>query len=145
MDFKTYLKVRREALGISQNKFAKMAGITQSYYNGIERGEVKNPPSEEILDKFVSLLLLTPSEGEKLKYLAAIERTPAIILNEIKRLSDEKELSKRQVIKDISNNNTLVPLFSRISAGIGVITDEEPIDYISLPGIKNTENVFAIT
>lgn len=144
MDFKTYLKVRREALGISQNKFSKMAGITQSYYNGIERGEVKNPPSEEILDKFVKLLLLTPSEGEKLKYLAAIERTPAIILNEIKRLSDEKELSKRQVIKDITNNNTLVPLFSRISAGIGAITDEEPIDYISLPGIRNADNVFAI-
>ena len=144
MDFKTYLKVRREALGISQNRFAKMAGITQSYYNGIERGEVKNPPSEEILDKFVNLLLLTPSEGEKLKYLAAIERTPAIILNEIKRLSDEKELSKRQVIKDITNNNTLVPLFSRISAGIGAITDEEPIDYISRPGIRNADNVFAI-
>ena len=96
MDFKTYLKTRREALGFSQNKFAKMAGITQSYYNGIERGEVKNPPSEEILDKFVKILLLTPSEGDKLKYLAAIERTPAIILNEIKRLSDEKELSKRR-------------------------------------------------
>ena len=27
MDFKTYLKTRREALGFSQNKFAKMAGI----------------------------------------------------------------------------------------------------------------------
>ena len=121
-----------------------MAGITQSYYNGIERGEVKNPPSEEILDKFVKILLLTPSEGDKLKYLAAIERTPAIILNEIKRLSDEKELSKRKVIKDISNNNVLIPLFSRISAGIGMITDEEPIDYISLPGIKNSENIFAI-
>ena len=144
MDFKTYLKTRREALGFSQNKFAKMAGITQSYYNVIERGEVKNPPSEEILDKFVKILLLTPSEGDKLKYLAAIERTPAIILNEIKRLSDEKELSKRKVIKDISNNNVLIPLFSRISAGIGMITDEEPIDYISLPGIKNSENIFAI-
>lgn len=144
MDFRTYLKTRREALGFSQNKFAKMVGITQSYYNGIERGEVKNPPSEEILDKFIKLLLLTPSEGEKLKYLAAIERTPSIILNEIKRLSDEKELSKRRVIKDISNNNVLIPLFSRISAGIGAITDEEPIDYISLPGIKNSENIFAI-
>ncbi|WP_294657420.1 S24 family peptidase [uncultured Fusobacterium sp.] len=108
------------------------------------RRGVKNPPSEEILDKFVKILLLTPSEGDKLKYLAAIERTPAIILNEIKRLSDEKELSKRKVIKDISNNNVLIPLFSRISAGIGMITDEEPIDYISLPGIKNSENIFAI-
>ncbi|STO30690.1 LexA repressor [Fusobacterium necrogenes] len=144
MDFKTYLRVKREALGISQNKFAKLSGITQSYYNSIERGEVKNPPSEEVLDKFTKILLLTPPESEKLKYLAAIERTPAIILNEIKRLADEKELSKRKVIKDISNNNILIPLFSRISAGIGTITDEEPIDYISLPGIRNADSVFAV-
>lgn len=144
MDFKTYIKTKREALGLSQNKVSKLAGITQSYYNGIERGEVKNPPSEEVLDSLVKVLLLTPSEGEKLKYLAAIERTPDIILNELKRLSDEKELSKRQVIKDISNNNSLIPLFSRISAGVGVITDEEPTDYISLPGIRNADSVFAI-
>lgn len=144
MDFKTYIKAKREAVGLSQNKVSKLAGITQSYYNGIERGEVKNPPSEEVLDSLVKVLLLTPSEGEKLKYLAAIERTPEIILNELKRLSDEKELSKRRVIKDISNNNTLIPLFSRISAGVGVITDEEPTDFISLPGIRNADNVFAI-
>lgn len=144
MDFKTYIKAKREALGLSQNKVSKLAGITQSYYNGIERGEVKNPPSEEVLDSLVKVLLLTPSEGEKLKYLAAIERTPDIILNELKRLSDEKELSKRQVIKDISNNNSLIPLFSRISAGVGLITDEEPTDYISLPGIRNADSVFAI-
>lgn len=144
MDFKTYIKTKREALGLSQNKVSKLAGITQSYYNGIERGEIKNPPSEEVLDSFIKVLLLTPSEGEKLKYLAAIERTPDIILNELKRLSDEKELSKRRVIKDISNNNTLIPLFSRISAGVGLITDEEPIDFISLPGIRNSDNVFAI-
>ncbi|MGY0394032.1 MULTISPECIES: LexA family transcriptional regulator [unclassified Fusobacterium] len=144
MDFKTYIKTKREALGLSQNKVSKLAGITQSYYNGIERGEIKNPPSEEVLDSLIKVLLLTPSEGEKLKYLAAIERTPDIILNELKRLSDEKELSKRRVIKDISNNNTLIPLFSRISAGIGLITDEEPVDFISLPGIRNSDNVFAI-
>ncbi len=144
MDFKTYIKTKRETLGLSQNKVSKLAGITQSYYNGIERGEIKNPPSEEVLDSLIKVLLLTPSEGEKLKYLAAIERTPDIILNELKRLSDEKELSKRRVIKDISNNNTLIPLFSRISAGIGLVTDEEPVDFISLPGIRNSDNVFAI-
>lgn len=144
MDFKTYIKTKRESLGLSQNKVSKLAGITQSYYNGIERGEIKNPPSEEVLDNLIKVLLLTPSEGEKLKYLAAIERTPSIILNELKRLADEKELSKRRVIKDISNNNTLIPLFSRISAGVGLITDEEPTDFISLPGIRNADNVFAI-
>ncbi len=144
MDFKSYIRAKREAAGLSQNKVSKLAGITQSYYNGIERGEVRNPPSEEVLDSLIKVLLLTPSEGEKLKYLAAIERTPDIILNELKRLSDEKELSKRKVIKDITNNNTLIPLFSRISAGVGLITDEEPTDFISLPGIRNPDNLFAI-
>ena len=48
MTFTQYLKEKREALGISQNKFAKMINITQSYFNSIERGEVKNPPSEAV-------------------------------------------------------------------------------------------------
>lgn len=144
MDFKTFLKSKREALGISQNKFAKLVGITQSYYNGVERGEIKNPPSEEIIKKFVNLLLLTPAEGEKLRYLAAIERTPNIILNELKKLTEERKKAHQKAVREQSNKDALIPLFSRISAGVGVITDEEPIDYISLPGIRNLENIFAI-
>lgn len=144
MDFKTFLKSKREALGISQNKFAKLVGITQSYYNGVERGEIKNPPSEEIIEKFVNLLLLTPAEGEKLRYLAAIERTPNIILNELKKLTEERKKAHQKAVREQSNKDALIPLFSRISAGVGVITDEEPIDYISLPGIRNLENIFAI-
>lgn len=48
MNFKTFLRNRREEMGYSQNKLAKAIGITQSYYNTIERGEVRNPPSEEL-------------------------------------------------------------------------------------------------
>lgn len=144
MDFKTFLKSKREALGISQNKFAKLVGITQSYYNGVERGEIKNPPSEEIIEKFVNLLLLTPAEGEKLRYLAAIERTPNIILKELKKLTEERKKAHQKAVREQANKDALIPLFSRISAGVGVITDEEPIDYISLPGIRNLENIFAI-
>ncbi|EHO16416.1 hypothetical protein HMPREF9466_03042 [Fusobacterium necrophorum subsp. funduliforme 1_1_36S] len=44
MDFKTYLKEKREELGYSQNKLAKALQITQPYYNSIERGEVKIRP-----------------------------------------------------------------------------------------------------
>lgn len=144
MDFKTFLKSKREALGISQNKFAKLVGITQSYYNGVERGELKNPPSEEVIEKFITILLLTPAEGEKLKYLAAIERTPNIILNELKKLTEETKKAHQKAVREQSNKDALIPLFSRISAGVGVITDEEPVDYISLPGIRNLENIFAI-
>lgn len=144
MDFRSFLRSKREALGISQNKFAKLVGITQSYYNGVERGEIKNPPSEEIIEKFVTTLLLTPEEGDKLKYLAAIERTPSIILEELQKLNEERTQAHQKAVKEQSDKDALIPLFSRISAGVGAVTDEDPIDYISLPGIRNTESIFAI-
>ena len=80
MDFKTFLRFKREELGYSQNKLAKTIGITQSYYNTIERGEVRNPPSEEILDKMIAILQLSDKEAADFKYLAAIEQTPPLIL-----------------------------------------------------------------
>lgn len=79
MDFKTFLRFKREELGYSQNKLAKTIGITQSYYNTIERGEVRNPPSEEILDKMIAILQLSDKEAADFKYLAAIEKTPPYI------------------------------------------------------------------
>lgn len=84
MIFKNFLKKKREELGYSQNKIAKLIGITQSYYNTIERGEVKNPPSEEVLENMAKVLNLSEKETRDFKYLAAIERTPAIILEELK-------------------------------------------------------------
>ena len=59
MNFKNFLSLKRKSLGISQNKFYKLIGITQSYYNGIERGEIKNPPSDEIIEKMAKELLLS--------------------------------------------------------------------------------------
>lgn len=35
-----------------------------------------------------------------------------------------------------------IPLFPRISAGIGVFGEEEVEDYISIPGVRNLEEVF---
>ncbi|MBR8701636.1 LexA repressor [Fusobacterium sp. DD29] len=144
MDFRSFLKSKREALGLSQNKFSKMVGITQSYYNGVERGEIKNPPSEEVIEKFISTLLLTPEEGNKLRYLAAIERTPDIILEELEKLTNERTQAHQKAVREQSDKDALIPLFSRISAGVGAVTDEEPVDYISLPGIRNIESIFAI-
>lgn len=136
MDFKSFLRAKRESLGYSQNKFAKLVGITQSYFNSIERGEVKNPPSSEVLIKMVEILGLSNSEGEKFFYLAAIERTPNIILDKLKKLTKEVNTN------NISDNS--IPLFERISAGLGAFTEEDICDYISIPGLKTTENVFAV-
>ena len=95
MNFKTFLRNRREEMGYSQNKLAKAIGITQSYYNTIERGEVRNPPSEEILDKMIAILQLTTKEAAEFKYLAAIERTPTLILEELKKLEKQKDANSK--------------------------------------------------
>lgn len=144
MNFKTFLRNHREEMGYSQNRLAKTIGITQSYYNTIERGEVRNPPSEEILDKMITILQLSMKEAAEFKYLAAIERTPAIILDELKKLAKQKDASLKVDTSEIRDLDSYIPLYSRISAGIGVFTDEDPVDFISIPGVRNIETLFAV-
>ncbi|MCI6032892.1 LexA family transcriptional regulator [Fusobacterium varium] len=144
MNFKTFLRNRREEMGYSQNKLAKAIGITQSYYNTIERGEVRNPPSEEILDKMIAILQLTTKEAAEFKYLAAIERTPTLILEELKKLEKQKDATPKVNVSELKDLDNYIPLYSRISAGIGVFTEEAPVDFISIPGVRNIETLFAV-
>lgn len=146
MTFTQYLKEKREALGISQNKFSKMINITQSYFNSIERGEVKNPPSEEVLLRMADALKLTDKEKEHMLYLAAIERTPKIIVDKIENLQTEiKQISKKNSRLNPSSSDFAIPLFERISAGLGAFTDNDIEDFIMLPGIDNSnQNIFAV-
>lgn len=144
MNFKTFLRNRREEMGYSQNKLAKAIGITQSYYNTIERGEVRNPPSEEILDKMIAILQLTTKEAAEFKYLAAIERTPTLILKELKKLEKQKDATPKVNVSELKDLDNYIPLYSRISAGIGVFTEEAPVDFISIPGVRNVETLFAV-
>ncbi len=141
MDFITFLKSRREQLGYSQNKFAKLVNITQSYFNSIERGEVKNPPSQEVLERIAEGLELNSEEKKQMFYLAAIERTPKVILDTLNELEEEVKSKSKNKMQSSENS---IPLFERISAGPGAFSDEEITDYIVLPGIKNNNNIFAV-
>lgn len=146
MDFITFLKTRREQLGYSQNKFAKLVNITQSYFNSIERGEVKNPPSKEVLERIAEGLGLNPEEKKQMLYLAAVERTPQVILDTLTKLQEEVKRQSQDNIQDfMETSDNAIPLFERISAGFGAFTDEEITDYIMLPGLRNkNNNVFAV-
>lgn len=149
MDFKSFIKERRTKLGYSQNKFSKLIGITQSYFNSIERGEVKNPPSEEVLEKIAKGLELDPRESDNLKYLAAIERTPNIIMEELSRMRDEVRNLRENTGSNINLtdnflNLTNIPVFERVSAGTGALNDGEITDYLSIPGIKNPGETFGV-
>ena len=101
-DFKSFVKEKRTELGYSQNKLAKLIGITQSYFNGIERGEVKNPPSDAVLDKIAEALNLSEEETRDMKYMAAMERTPDIIKKELFQMEEKIKLLEN------SNHCTLV-------------------------------------
>lgn len=149
MDFKSFVKKRRTELGYSQNKFSKLIGITQSYFNSIERGEVKNPPSDEVLDKIAVGLELDSRESENMKYLAAIERTPDIIMEELQRMKREVKNLKEERNSNISFSDHLplgdtIPVFERVSAGTGAINDGEVTDYISIPGLKSPSETFGV-
>lgn len=146
MTFKNFIKTRREKLGLSQNKFSKLINITQSYFNSIERGEVRNPPSQEILDRISEVLTLNQEEKEQMFYLAAIERTPQIIVDSLEKLKEEiKDNQKNNIKNTIGDSFSSIPLFERISAGPGAFADEEIEDYIMLPGINNSgNNIFAV-
>jgi len=151
MDFLTFLKNKREKSGYTQNKFAKEIGITQPYYNNIERGEVKNPPSEEVIVKMAHTLKLDSAATEEFKYLAAVERTPAIVLKKIdalqKRIKVLESALKEKTLDRFQGNlpfENAIPVFPRISAGLGALAEEVPTEYISVPGIKNTDKLFAV-
>ncbi|MBE6957513.1 MAG: helix-turn-helix transcriptional regulator, partial [Ruminococcaceae bacterium] len=45
-DYRQIIKKKREAIGLSQYKLAKLVGITQSFVNEIESG--KKSPSIEV-------------------------------------------------------------------------------------------------
>ncbi|MFA6878342.1 MAG: helix-turn-helix transcriptional regulator, partial [Fusobacterium sp.] len=118
MTFIRFLKEKRLESGLSQNKFSKLINITQSYFNSIERGEVKNPPSEEILEKISEGLNLNKQDKNYLFYLAAIERTPKLIINMMDELNGKLNSKEKEVYspsKEDSSNS--IPLFERISAG----------------------------
>lgn len=144
MDFITFLKTKRKNLGYSQNKFSKIINITQSYLNSIERGEVKNPPSEEILERIAEGLELNAEERKELFHLAAIERTPKLILNMIDELEEKLRRQKTNEFTSDLITEEPIPVFERISAGRGAFTDEEICDYLIIPGINNNNDLFAV-
>ena len=78
-------------------------------------------------------------------YLAAIERTPQVILDTLNELEEELKLKTKNNMQDfLGNSENAIPLFERISAGPGAFSDDEITDYIVLPGLKNSSSLFAV-
>jgi repressor LexA len=91
------IRARREALGLTQDQTADVAGISKPYLSNIETGRAKNPPSSRVLDGLESALGLPTGQ---LRRAAQLERTPAEVRQEHEHL--EAQLQKyRSVLKTL--------------------------------------------
>ena len=70
MPFGSYIRVRRNELGIGLNDFAGRLGVSPAYWSRIERG-CEKPPRDELIEKAAAIL------GQRLDDLfIAAERFP---------------------------------------------------------------------
>ena len=59
--FGTYVRAKREQVGISLTEFAKQLNISPAYWSRIETGR-ENPPKDELIKKASALLGLQEDE-----------------------------------------------------------------------------------
>jgi transcriptional regulator with XRE-family HTH domain len=55
MTFGSYVRAKRQEMGIGLNDFASRLGLSQAYWSRIER-ELENPPRDEIIEKTAAIL-----------------------------------------------------------------------------------------
>lgn len=110
------LKLLRESRNISMEELANKAGVSKGIIGEIERDKTKS--TVKTLNKIALALNLNKEEKNKLD--------EAFLGREIK-----KDYILEQ-IKDPIKMMT-IPVYESVAAGVGVIPDAQPIDYISIP------------
>lgn len=112
------LKVLRESKNMTMDELALKAGVSKGIVGEIERGKTQS--TVKTLDKIAKALNLTCEEKNKLdsSFLG-------------RKIEDKKDNMLEQLRNPIKMMT--IPVFSSVSAGVGRVPDEEPIDFISLP------------
>lgn len=95
-NFGSFLKKEIKRNKLSQNKFAKEIGVSSYYIGQLIKGE-KRPPSREIQNKMVRVLMFDEIKQHDFYDLIAKEKNdiPSDIYNEIKDSKNWNEIRKR--------------------------------------------------
>jgi len=144
------IRKKREELELTLDEVSNKVGFSKPYLSTIERGMVKNPPSDELLSKLEKILQFKPG---LLLYIANMERIPTDIrqkyetaeaenqrwrqmiknlmkakgnTRKIKSLLSKSRVKKKQLSKAMSPGR-LIPVINKISAGYPV--DFHDLDY----------------
>ena len=130
-----FLKFKREEAQLSQSQLSYKTGLSTSGIFRIENDERK--PSPETLDKYATLFSLNK--------VMLLELAGYISKDDIQEYTIPIiNLKIKEEIENISSTNqTTIPVYSSVSAGLGRVAESTPIDYLSLP-IKCSESCVGI-
>lgn len=130
-----FLREEREKRKISQGQLSYKSGISVSIISKIEQG-LRNPTINTVLSMGKAL---------GIDVLILLEKMNVITESDI-----EKHLNmtlKKKIEEEIENissvNQTTIPVYNSVSAGLGRVAESIPIDYLSLP-IKCPESCVGI-
>lgn len=130
-----FLREEREKRKISQGQLSYKSGISVSIISKIEQG-LRNPTINTVLSMGKAL---------GIDVLILLEKMNVITVSDI-----EKHLNmtlKKKIEEEIENissvNQTTIPVYNSVSAGLGRVAESTPIDYLSLP-IKCSESCVGI-
>jgi len=166
------IRNKREELDLTLDEVSSKVGFSKPYLSTIERGIVKNPPSDELLTKLEKILDFEPG---LLLHIANMERMPndirqkyestqaenqrwrQIINNlmkakgsskKIKSLLSKSKIRKKKIREPISPGR-LIPVINKISAGYPADFHDldYPVgiadDYVRCPDVHDP-NAFAV-
>jgi len=166
------IRERREQMELTLDEVSNRIGFSKPYLSTIETGKVKNPPSDDLLNKLEEVLEFEPG---LLLHIAHLERMPSDIREKYES-AEAENLKWRQIVrnvidKEVSPNKLgrlvskkklkmkhekaslaagrLVPVINRVAAGYPRDFNDldYPVgiadDYIRCPDVHD-QNAFAV-
>ena len=85
------IRDKRQKKGWSMQNLADSANITTAYISDIENNKRKPPPTNDTLVRIAQALEMSSEHMDEMLKLAAMERTPDIIIKELGFLKKENE------------------------------------------------------
>jgi len=166
------IRERREQMKLTLDEVSNRIGFSKPYLSTIETGKVKNPPSDDLLDKLEEVLEFEPG---LLLHIAHLERMPSDIRQKYETAEAEvqkwRQIVKNVIDKEVSPNKLgklvskkklkmkqdkaplaagrLVPVINRVAAGYPRDFNDldYPVgiadDYIRCPDVHDP-NAFAV-
>lgn len=135
------IRNKRLEKNFSVSEFAELIEVSHPYISNIENNKLKTPPANETLVKIADALNMSKEEKIELLRMAALERTPDMIKQELDELRQKVESNVDPVP---STAFTKIPVFSHVLAGTdGCCIYPEPEYYIDFPYVRNGSEVGA--